>query len=102
MSVCCECWVFPGKRSPRRNDHSLRGVLPNVERLNVVVKPRQCGGPGPAEAVKPYKKYSIGVTLGPIEIFSSRNVVGFIIFLFRKVLKKNYLVNKCIVRCVLQ
>jgi hypothetical protein len=79
MSVCCECWVFPGKRSSRRNDHSPRGVLPNVERLHVVVKPRYCRGPGPAEAVKPYKKSFIGVILGPIEIFSSRNVVGFII-----------------------
>ena len=83
MSVCYECWVNPGKRSLGRNYHSPRGVLPNMECLNVVVKPQQCGGPGPAGAVKPYKKLSsTDVTLGPIEAFSSRNVVGFIIYFY--------------------
>jgi hypothetical protein len=83
MSVCCECWVFPVKRFLRRNDHSPRGVPPNVECLNVVLKPRQCGGPDPAGDVNPYKKLSsIDVTLGPIEVFLPGNVVGFIIYFY--------------------
>ena len=40
----------------RRADHSSRGVLPGVMCLNVMLKPRQGGGPGPLGAVKPWGK----------------------------------------------
>jgi hypothetical protein len=43
-------------RSLRRADHSYRGVLPSVACLNVIVKPRQWGGPGPVGSVVPWRK----------------------------------------------
>jgi len=52
MSVCCECCVIRW-RFLLRAGHSSGGVLPNVVCLNVIVKPRQWGGPGPLAAVPP-------------------------------------------------
>jgi hypothetical protein len=42
--VCCQVEV---------TDHSSRGIPPSVVFLSVIVKPRQCGGPGPVRAVAP-------------------------------------------------
>jgi hypothetical protein len=43
-AVCCQEEV---------TYHSSRGVLPSMVFLCVIVKPRQCGGPGPVAVVAP-------------------------------------------------
>jgi hypothetical protein len=54
-------WVLCVGRwsSLRRVNHSSRGVPPTVVFVNVIVKARQWGGPGPLGAVAPWRRVEV-------------------------------------------
>jgi len=56
MSVIFLCVVRSQVEFAARADHSSRGVLPITVCLSVIVKPLQCGDPGPLGAVAPQKE----------------------------------------------
>jgi hypothetical protein len=55
-SVSCECCGLSGKRSKCWADHLFSWVLPSMVCQSVIMKPQRWGGPGPQEAVGPWKK----------------------------------------------